>query len=358
MPPMPIKIGVLYDAPTINPANPNFRAMELRLEEFNARGGVEGRQVELVYHAANAAHEGLPENAVAGWRHLASNPEIVGILGPGITDNTLAVIDTVDQGKVPTIQWSGDETSRGEWYFHFQAGSLPDEGLYLARLMAQLGHRRVGVLQSGVVGERYFAGFAQEAREQDIEIVSHQLANVHATDVVPQMERIHAASPDCALFLGMAEPTLAFGRAIRELGWDIPRFSNIAMLTMALDPKAIEVNEGIIWVDQYEPRNPVLARLEAAYEARYGQRPPPVFIHAIGYDIMTLMLEGLRRSTNLTRPGLKDGLERVHQLPCATGGLNPVMGFSPWDRQAIKGPDLFMFRTVRDGKVVTYEPDR
>ncbi|MEE9284985.1 MAG: ABC transporter substrate-binding protein [Dehalococcoidia bacterium] len=356
MSPIPIKLGVLYDAPTINPDTPTFRGMELRLEEFHAQGGVQGRQVELVFHAANAAHEGLPENAVAGWRHLAGNPEVVGILGPGITDNTVAVIDAVDEGKVPTIQWSGDETARGEWYFHFQAGSLPDEGLYLARLMAKLGHHRVGVLQAGVVGERYFAGFKQASQDLGLEIVSHQLAHVHATSVVPQMERIRDAAPDCALFLGMAEPTLAFGRAIRELGWDVPRFSNSAMLTMALDPKAIEVNEGIIWVDQYEPRNPVLARVEKAYADRYGQRPPPIFSVAIGYDMMTLMLEGLRKSTNLTRVGLKDGLERVHQLPCATGGLNPVMGFSPWDRQAIKGPDLFMFRTVRDGKVVTYEP--
>jgi hypothetical protein len=32
------------------------------------------------------------------------------------------------------------------------------------------------------------------------------------------------------------------------------------------------------------------------------------------------------------------------------------MGFGPWDRGAIKGPDLMMYRTVRRGEVVTFEP--
>ncbi len=353
----PIKLGVLHDAPVISPENPLFHGMAIKLDEFNAKGGVQGRRVELVYQAANGAHDGLPENAAAAWRRLAANPEVVGIFGPGITDNTLAVTDAVQEGKVPTIQWSGSDRARGEWYFHFQAGSLQDEGPYLARLMAREGRRRVGLLQTmGPVGDQYFEGFRAAARDLGLEMVAHQLADVHATDVVPQLRRLREAQPDCLLFLGMQEPALALGRGVRRLRWSIPRYSNIAMLTVARDPETARINEGIVWVDQYEPRNPVLKSLNEAYRRRYRRPAPLVFTAAIGYDMMTLMLEGLRLAPNLSRAGLKAGLEQVRHLPCATGGLHPIMGFGPWDRGAIKGPDLLMFRTVRKGQVVTYEP--
>ena len=92
--------------------------------------------------------------------------------------------------------------------------------------------------------------FEEMLRDQGLEVVVRQYANVHQTDVGPQVQRLRDANPDCALFLGMHEPTLAFGRAIREMSWDIPRFSNIAMLVVAYNPDAIEVNEGIIWTDQ------------------------------------------------------------------------------------------------------------
>ena len=354
MPPLAINIGILHDGPSVQLESPVIRGMQLKLEEFNAQGGVEGREVEMVHTAANAAHEGLPENATTAWEDLASDPGVVGILGPAIADNALAVIDTVDLGEVPTINWSGAEETRGEWFFHFQAGSLPDEGVYLARLIKKLGHQTVGVLKAGTVGEKYYAYFNREATAQGLEIVSVQSAHVHATDVTPQLTRIRRASPECVIFLGMAEPTLAFGRGFRALDWQTPRFSNIAMLALAFDAEAAAINEGIVWTDQYEPRNPALATLIDAYAKRYGEPPVEAFVAPIGYDMMTLMLAGLCNASNLTRVGLKEGLERVKPLPCATGGLNPVMGFGPWDRAAIKGPDLLMFRTVRNGKLVTF----
>jgi ABC-type branched-subunit amino acid transport system substrate-binding protein len=353
---IPIKFGVLHDAPAINPQNPLFHGLAIKLDEVNGAGGVQGRKIELVYEAANGAHDGLPENAAAGWKRLAANPEVVGIFGPGITDNVLACVETVNAGRAPTIQWSGSDKGRSEWMFHYQAGSLQDEPVYLAQLMARLGHKRVGLLQTeGPVGDQYYDAFRIAARPRGLEIVAHQFAHVHATDVTPQLRRLREAKPDCLLFLGMQEPTLAFGQGIRALRWDIPRFSNIAMLAVGRSPADARMNEGIVWVDQYDTRNPVLRRLNAAYEKRYKRPAPLVFTHGIGYDMMTLMAEGLRLAPNLSRAALKAGLEQVRQLPCALGGMNPVMGFGPWDRAAIKGPDLLMYRTVRNGKLVTYE---
>jgi hypothetical protein len=68
------------------------------------------------------------------------------------------------------------------------------------------------------------------------------------------------------------------------------------------------------------------------------------------------MVEGLKRAPNLSRAGLKEGLESVKQIPACTGGVHPTMGFCKWDRQALKGPDLMMHRRVRGGRVESYAP--
>ena len=355
MPPQAIKIGVLHDDAAINPNLPGLRAMRLMVDQCNAAGGIEGRMVELVFHPANGAHEGLPENAAFAWLELAAQPEIIGICGPGITDNALAVLPVTDIGQTPTINWTGTEKARGEWYFQFQAGTLSDEGPYLARLMAELGHQSVGVLQtSGPIGDEYFAGFRRTALSLGLEITSHQLVNVHEGKIGPRLHCLRESSPDCLLFLGMGAAAATLGPELGKMGWKIPRFGNIIFLSLSRNAELAAANEGLVWTDQYEPRNPVLANLRSEFEATYGEPPPENFGASYGRDVMTLMLEGLRNASNLTRVGLKEGLERIKSLPCATGGLNPVMGFGPWDRAAIKGPDLLMFRTVRNGKLVTF----
>jgi len=353
----PIKLGVLLDEPRYERPDFLLNAFRLRLEEFNAAGGVEGRQVEMRLQVAEGAHSGLPENLRPAYRELTEDSEVVGIIGPGVTDNCLVLVDDVDRAQVPTLCFPGSEDCRGEWYFQYQLGSFAWEALFLARALAKAGHRRVGVLQSGTVGAFYYEHFEREARFLGLTIVGKAYADVHQGDVTDQIGMLRGQSPDAILFLGMGEPTLAFAQAPGRIGWEIPTYANIAMMQMAARSEAeLRAFDGLVWVDQYEPRNATLQAFEAAYRARFGVDPLPHAIPPASYDMMTLMVEGLRRAPNLSRAGLKAGLEQVRQIPAAAGGLAPVMGFCKWDRQALKGPDVMTYRRVRGGRVETFAP--
>jgi ABC-type branched-subunit amino acid transport system substrate-binding protein len=353
----PIKLGVLLDEPRYERPDFLLNALSLKLEEFNAAGGVEGRQVTMRLIIADGAHAGLPENLRPAFREMAADPEVVGIIGPGVTDNCLVLVDEVDRAQVPTLGYPGSEDCRGEWFFQYQLGSFAWEALFLARAMAKAGRRRVGVLQSGAVGAFYCAHFEREARLLGLTIVGKAYADVHQSDVTGQVGALREQSPDAILFLGMGEPTLPFAATPGKLGWRIPVYANIAMMRVGgFGPAELRAVEGLVWVDQYEPRNPTLQAFEAAYRARYGEPPHPYATTPAGYDMMTLMTEGLKRAPNLSRAGLKAGLEQTRQIPAAAGGLAVVMGFDKWDRQALKGPDVMTYRRVRDGRVETFEP--
>ena len=353
MSPKPVKLGILIDGPEISELG--VRGMTLKVEQVNDDGGVWGRPVELVFATADAAYEGLPDNTVGAWLELAADTEVVGIIGPAITANTLAIVDLVDQHKVPTIHWGGTERAKGEWYFQYQLDSLSNDGPFLLRLMEAHGHRRVGVLHThSAEGDEIYEYFEREAQLGGFQIVAHEMVGFHQEDVLPEMTRIKEQSPDAAVMLGWH--SLPFARAMKALQWRVPRYGTITFFRITSEPDLVADNEGLLyWADQYEPRNPAVIAIREAWRARFGEDAPDHIGPYCHYDLVTLMVEGLKRAPNVSRAGLKVGLERVHQLPCASGGRNPVMGYSPGDRQAIKGPDLLMYRTIRDGCPVTYE---
>jgi branched-chain amino acid transport system substrate-binding protein len=72
------------------------------------------------------------------------------------------------------------------------------------------------------------------------------------------------------------------------------------------------------------------------------------------YDIGRLLGAALVRCHHLTRGGLRDALERVKQLPAASGVEGTTMGFGRYDHGALKGRYLVL-RTWQDGRTVELE---
>jgi hypothetical protein len=66
------------------------------------------------------------------------------------------------------------------------------------------------------------------------------------------------------------------------------------------------------------------------------------------YDMGRLLAEGIARAPELTRAGIRAGLERVKALPAATGRTGTRMGFGNWDRGALKG-EYLVLREWRGG---------
>ena len=64
-----------------------------------------------------------------------------------------------------------------------------------------------------------------------------------------------------------------------------------------------------------------------------------------------LLGEGIARCRPSTRDGIREGLERVKQLPATSGREGTMMGFGSWDHAALKGPYLVL-RTWREGRTV------
>src|SRR5262249_54080673 len=97
--------------------------------------------------------------------------------------------------------------------------------------------------------------------------------------------------------------------------------------------------DGWTYADTFSEENPRFAALSRTVVAAGRSAGPG---EAGAHDMGRLLAEGFARAPELTRPGVRAGLERVKALPAASGRAGTLMGFGNWDRAALKGPYLVL----------------
>ena len=350
------RLGCLQDRITVvrSAENVTLNAVRLVIDDVNARGGVGGRQIELVHREAAGAPGGPEENVIEAWKQLAAQDRVVGIVGPAVTHNVLAVHPVVERERVPAMHWAGTDAACGEWHFQFQAGYLPHEGPALVYLMSRQGLKRVAFFRGpGPLGAAYLRPFQAAAQAADIEIVANRILPPPRADVWGEVEQARRAGPDAVVGMGLLPAMVPLAAAMQELGWDVPRFGSAGFMISATNDEARRAMEGWIFTDLFDGGNPRTKRVLDLYEQRYGRRYEN-FSTTVDSDIATLMVAGLERAPEPTSDGLRQGLEAVRDMPASTGGTGTTMGFGPGDRTALKGPRLIVFRRVTADGVVPY----
>jgi branched-chain amino acid transport system substrate-binding protein len=269
------------------------------------------------------------------------------IVGPAIGDNALAATPWVERERVPTINWAGAERGRGEWMFHLQVGSHEDESLVMARHLQAIGAARVGVVyDQSPIGTRHLKYLEDEARIIGLEIVAAQAISPLAEDASPEVDRVLAANPQGFVYLGLGLSAPAVARPLAARGWQGPRIMNTAGLRGYHGDFAAAC-DGWIYIDMHSDSNRTLNALRERMHLHAGQ----AVWAAKGYDLGRLVAEGLARSHDFTREGVKTGLEQIKWLPAAEGHEGTLLGFGIQDRGALHGRYLVL-RQWLGGKTV------
>jgi branched-chain amino acid transport system substrate-binding protein len=339
---MSIRVGILNDM-SDGPPGPAIVEPWLRLavDDVREAGRLE-RDVEFVH----AWGLGLPSGSGAAveraFEQLASDPSVLFIVGPAIGDNALIASPLVERAGVPALNWAGAERARGAWMFHLQVGSHEDESIVLARHFAALGARRVAmVCDHSPIGERHGHFFCQEAGILGLGVSATAIVSplAESVEIGPLLD-----ASDALVYLGLGIAAPAVARAASN--WKGPRAMNTAGMR-GYAPAFARAVEGWVYVDMHSNQNRTLAALQQRLGATSASR----LAMAKGYDLGRLVAEGLARAPELTRAGVRQGLEHVKWLPAAEGHEGTLLGFGVCDRGALHGRYLVL-RQWRDGETI------
>jgi len=344
----PILLGVLYDFPQADGGALFEDAVRVGLDEVAATGRLD-RPVELVARHARGLPAGTAHDVERTFAELVE-AGVLAVLGPSISDNGLIVGPLADAAGVPCINYTGGERTRGEFMFHYQVGSLEEEPAVLARHLVATGRSSVAVAHDhSPVGRRYAEFLGEACGALGVDITAVAAVSPLAEDVSPAVRRLRAGGPEALCYLGLGVAARALSLAVESEGWDVPVVANSALMFGYGRRDWRAGWEGWVYVDNVSDDNTARAALRAR-SPRSAAGP----IGVAAYDMGRLVGEAVARAAHLTRLGIKEGLERVKQLPASSGMDGTTMGFGHYDHAALKGRYLVL-RRWSGGKTVQVE---
>lgn len=358
----PIKLGYLFDfrLPEYFPQEMRAdltQSFELVFDE-GLKQRVIDRPVKIVFREVEGLPKGTVKAVIDAYGELVDEG-CLAVFGPSITDNAVPTREAIEQRfRVPAVSVTGSDDWLGEWTFSFPQGSLTDEPIFWADLLAKGGHTEVGVLiEQSLVGETYLKSLRDACRHAGIRIVAEEQIAQTAQDVRDAIGKIHDAKPSALVHCGFGFGILHVNSVLASLGWDPPRFTSTAFQNAWINPVIWNAFLGWTGIDQYDESNLVGQRFLDQYEARYGRRPQ-YCVPVVNHDIAAALLRAFAGARPLSPRGVKEALELVKMIPAATGAPGTRVSFGKWTRRAWMGAGYLVARRLDPDGISSHLVDR
>jgi branched-chain amino acid transport system substrate-binding protein len=346
----PIKFGYLNDfkLPDSYPKEMKedfFNPFELIFAEALEQGVID-RPIQVVYKEVEGLPKGSVKAVIDAYGELVDEG-CLAVFGPHISDNAVPTREAIEERfRVPALSVTGADDWLGEWTFSFPQGSLTDEPIFWADLLAKGGHTEVGVLiEQSLVGETYLRHFRNACRRKGIRIVAEAGIAQTAQDVSAAVRSLHEAKAPAIVHCGFGFGVVFVNPALEALDWDPPRFTSTAFQNAWMNPIMWNAFLGWTGVDQYDEGNPVGQRFLDKYEAKFGRRPQ-YCVPVVNCDVATALLQACADAHPLSPRGIKEALERVKMMPAAAGAAGTRVSFGNWTRRGWMGAGYLVARQL------------
>ncbi len=351
----PIKLGYLFDF-KLPPGFPRDQLDDMT-DSFNLvfrkgrAAGLIDRDVEIVFREVEGLPKGTVKSVIDAYAELVDEG-CLAVFGPAITDNAVPVREEIEKRfHVPAISVCGTDDWLGEWTFALPQGSMTDEPVVWAHLIAKQGLKTVGVvIEQSLIGESYARFFRKACAAQGLTIIAeHKIAQT-AQDMGDAIGKLHAARPDALVHCGFGFGIVHANPALASLGWDPPRFMGTAFQNAWINQAMWKAIEGWTGLDQYDEGNKVGQAFLDEFAEAFGRRPE-YCVPVVNRDLATVLLHAFADAHPLTPKGVRDALERVKMLPAASGSPGTRLSFGKWTRRGWMGAGYLVARRLDpDGK--------
>ena len=201
----PIKIGVIQPLSGPVAASGNYVRMgaEIARDWINARGGINGRKVELLIED----NKSDPKEAASAAEKLIVRDKVPAIMGAWGSSMTLAAMPKLEEYGVPMVvetSSAASVTKRGNpWVFRISPPSEM-EALGLEQYVGKLGVKKADFLAVNTDwGRGSITAFGDMLKRKGVEVGATEFMEQSATDMNAQLTKIKSTGGD-TLFLTTA----------------------------------------------------------------------------------------------------------------------------------------------------------
>ncbi len=290
----------------------------LHFDRLNAKGGVNGRQIEL--QSLDDGYE--PDRCAENTRKLIEGGAfaLFGYIG---TPTSLAALPLATQAKTPFFApFTGAEALRApfnRYAFHVRA-SYYDETAEIVRQTTAIGIKRIGVFyQNDSYGKAGLEGVTRALKPLGLEPAGLGTVERNTVDVDAAVKAIMAGKPDAIVQISAYKACAAFIRAARKAGFG-GTFYNVSFVgTKALadelgaDARGVVVSQVVPF--PFTPSSQLAGEYLAAGKAAQGDKFEPNYSSIEGFVAARTFAEGLKRGgASAGAEALIAGLESLRDL--------------------------------------------
>ncbi|MBP2686237.1 MAG: Extracellular ligand-binding receptor [Deltaproteobacteria bacterium] len=288
------------------------RSYEMAAEEINAKGGVNGKKVELLFEDDT----GKPDVGRSGVEKLISREKVPVITGGYSSSVTAAAAPVAQQFKVPFVICTGsadDVTEKGyDYVFRVNppASEYPNAIKSFLQGVAKDVKTVALLYENSAFGQSSSKSFEKDATELGLKIVVKEGYQAGAIDFIPILTKVKAANPDMIYMVSYVMDASLLMRQSKELrinpkmfvgggaGFTLPEFAK----------SAGDASDGVfsatLWVDTLP--FPGAKEYAANFRKKFGSETE--YHGAEAYATMYVVADALKRAKSITPKDVRDAL--------------------------------------------------
>ncbi|HMA33178.1 MAG TPA: ABC transporter substrate-binding protein, partial [Chloroflexia bacterium] len=253
--PIPIGIAVAQTSNVALLGQEEVTGAQIAEKFFNDKGGVNGTPIKLIYQDT-AGDEVGANNA---FLQLINQSNVVGIVGPTLSQQAFSADKIADQAKVPVIGPSNT------------AAGIPQIGLYITRVSSPVSIvapnavkaalqlnpaiKNVAVFyaQDDAFSKSETGTFQATVKAQNLNLVTVQKTSTKDTDFTTQVTAALAQQPDLVIVSGLAADGGNLVKQLRDLGYKGLIIGGNGLNTANVFPVCKAACDGVLIAQAYSP---------------------------------------------------------------------------------------------------------
>jgi branched-chain amino acid transport system substrate-binding protein len=342
----PIKIGFIGplsgDAAAYGETEKN--ATDLAVGEINKAGGINGRQLNVVYEDGRCTGK----DATIAIQKLISVDKVKVVLGGTCSGESLAAVPIATQNHIVLLSaFSSNPQLSGISPYFFRNGPSDSDVTKLDASFLISKYKAVAVLTENT---DYTQGVRSIMKNllasSTVSVVSDEVfgsANAPVTDFRTIIQRVKSTNPDAIYVNANAGKTGGLIiKQIRQSGWSVPIYGNFVLGT----PDAIAVGgkymEGVIMSSNTQTSQKLNGLLNES-QIKFGSKATNDFEFGSAYDRVYILAKAIK--------AVGYDSEKIRQYLSTMPNFEGVVGTYRYDSNGdVVGGSFFQENIIKDGK--------
>lgn len=325
------------------------KGVDLAMEQYNAAGGFNGKQVEVITYD----DQSKPEEASAVVTKLITQDNVLVVIGEVASRLSLVAADKAMQFKTPMLSPSSTNpavTLKGEYVSRI-CFIDPFQGEVMAKFALENLKAKTAVVIRDVKQD-YSVGLADFFTKAFLAKGGKILTDISyqsgESDFRAQLTEVKSKNPDVIFLPGYYGDVALIVQQARKLGLKQPILGGDGWESEDLLKVAGKTAlENTYYSNHYAPdtKDPGAQAFINSFKAKYNGETPDAMA-ALGFDAFNVVMNAIKNAKAVTREDIKNALVQTKDFPAVTGKITLDK-----DRNAVKSAVVLKFV---DGKATYF----